>query len=750
LPTLTRLSNYCLLILTAAAALSAQQSSDANEMAARPPSSRARPLLPSAAIPSHLFGFLDPGREIALDRKFLAVPSAALAREHLKTLTAAPHWASSPGDYATAVYVAEHFKAAGLQTEIVPYSVLLPNPTALSVQAFNASGAEILSGPGAESPHPDPSALPPFSSGSASGDVTAPVIYANYGRREDLTRLAQLGISVKGKIVLVRYGQIYRGTKVYLAQQAGAVGVLIFTDPADSSTAGAQAYPDGPNPPPSAVQRGSVQFLPIYPGDPTTPGIASTPALRAAERIPDSKLQYDLPSIPVQPLSAADAVPILRTLAGHEVPRGWQGAAIGSPYHLGSAEAPVTVHMRLAFDVRLRTIWDVTGRIPGTTEPQQLVIAGNHRDAWVYGAADPSSGTAAMLEAVHGLGVLLSQGWRPKRTVIIASWDGEEEGLIGSTEWVEQHMSELEHAVAYLNIDVAASGPAFNSAAVPSLRRFVREIAGGVSSAAGHGSVLDAWIAQQSTSAPAAKSEAAIPTQGPSAAAANAPADQAHAATAPPRFGDLGSGSDYSPFLDHAGVPAADIGSDGPFGVYHSVYDNFDWFTRFIDPGFAITVQQARIFGLEILHMANADVLPADELATAEAVRGYVGRVGARAATRGIKLDLSGAQAAADSFVAAARTIEARQLTPGSDARRLNAALIAAEHALVLPQGLPLRPWYRHAIYAPGLETGYAPEVLPGVNDAIDDGDATRAQAQLAELAAALGRAAQLLRDAAR
>jgi N-acetylated-alpha-linked acidic dipeptidase len=646
LPILTRLSNYCLLVLTAAAGLSAQQSLEANETVAQV-SARAQVKPPPVVIPSHLFGFLDSRREMALDREFLTVPSPVLAREHLKTLTAAPHWASSPGDYATAVYVAEHFRAAGLQTEIVPYSVLLPKPTSLSVEAFDASGAKMLSGPSAESPHPDPRALPPFSSGSASGDVTAPVMYANYGRREDYTRLAQLGISVKGKIVLLRYGQIFRGTKVYLAQQAGAAGVLIFTDPADSSTAGAKAYPDGPNPPPAAVQRGSVQFLPIYPGDPTTPGIASTPTLRGAERIPDSKLQYDLPSIPTQPLSAADAVPILRALAGHEVPHGWQGGAIGSPYHLGSAEAPVTVHMRLAFDARLRTIWDVIGRIPGTTEPQQLVIAGNHRDAWVFGAADPSSGTAAMLEAVHGLGVLLSHGWRPRSTVVIASWDGEEEGLIGSTEWVEQHMPALEHAVAYLNIDVAASGPAFNSAAVPSLHRFVREIAAEVPSAPGHGSVLDAWIAQQSANVPVAKGEGAIPTQGPSAAAANAPADQTDAAKAPPRFGDLGSGSDYSPFLDHAGVPAADIGSDGPFGVYHSEYDNFDWFTRFIDPGFAITVQQARIFGLEILHMADADVLPEDELATAEAIRGYLSRVRTRASARGINLDLSAAQAAA-------------------------------------------------------------------------------------------------------
>jgi len=692
---------------------------------------------PGVGTQSSLVGFRDSGRQIALDREFLAVPSAAQARQHLKTLTAAPHWASSPEDYATAVYVADRFKAAGLVTEIVPYSVPLSRPTSLLVEAFDASGAKIFSGPSAESSQPDPRTLLPFHSASPSADVTAPVIYANYGRREDLQRLSRFGISVKGKILLVRYGQIFRGTKVYLAQQAGAVGVLIFTDPADSSPIASRAYPDGPNPPATAVQRGSVQFLPIYPGDPTTPGIASTPGLREAERIPTNKLQYDLPSIPAQPLSAADAVPILRALGGPTALRSWQGADTGAAYHLGSGDVPVTIHMRLAFDTRLRTIWDVIGRIPGTSEPQQLVIAGNHRDAWVYGAADPSSGTAAMLETVHGLGVLMSHGWRPRRTIVFASWDGEEEGLVGSTEWVEQHMTELANAAAYFNVDVAASGPGFVSAAVPSLHRFVREIAGEVPSATGHGTVLQAWM-EQTTSAASA-------IQGPSAAAANAPADQARPVAELPHFGDLGSGSDYSPFLDHAGVPAADIGSDGPFGVYHSSYDNFDWFTRFVDPDFTITIQQARLLGIEVLHMADADLLPEDDVTYAETIRGYIDQAKARARSRGMQLNFSAALDAANSFLAAARAVETHQLALQGNITRLNAALVAADRAFLLPEGLPARPWYRHAIYAPGLDTGYAPEALPGVNDAIDASDAALAQAQLDALAAALSHAARTL-----
>ena len=700
-------------------------------------------------MPSHLFGFRDASREAGLDREFLGIPSAASTREHLRTLTAAPHWASSPEDYATAVYVAEHFRVAGFQTQIVPYSVLLPRPTSLLVEAFDASGTKIFSGPGAETSRPDPRAIPPFSSGSPSADVTAAVVYANYGRREDYARLARMGISPKGKILLIRYGQIFRGTKIYLAQQAGAVGALLFTDPADSSAAGARAYPDGPNPPATAVQRGSIQFLPIYPGDPTTPGIASIPNLPPGERIPTNKLQYDMPSVPTQPLSAADAVPILRALSGPIAPEEWQGADLGAPYHLGSAESPVTVHMRLAFDVRLRTIWDVIGRIPGASEPQQLVIAGSHRDAWVYGAADPSSGTAAMLEAVHGLGALLHKGWRPRRTIIVASWDGEEEGLIGSTEWVEQNMPELANAAAYFNCDVAASGPTFVAAAVPSLQRLVREVTAEVPLGSRPGTVLDEWVAQQrANEGPAAAT--AEPRQGPTSAAANVIERKSSAPSGLPRFGDLGSGSDYSPFLDHAGVPSADTGWDGPFGVYHSAYDNFDWYTRFVDPGLSLTVEESRILGLEILHMADADSVPLDETAYAEAIGRYMEQTKKRAKARGIDLDFRGAEEQEARFTAAAHTVQTDQLKGLEGTRRLNAGLIAAEHALVVSEGLPGRPWFRQAVYAPGLDTGYAPEALPGVNDAIDAGNRTQAQAEIAALAAALDHATQLLSAAVR
>jgi N-acetylated-alpha-linked acidic dipeptidase len=690
--------------------------------------------------PTHVFGFRDFTRQAHWDQQFLAVPDPQLARQHLKALTSAPHWASSPEDYTTALYVAARFKAAGLQTEIVPYSVLLNKPISVRVEAFDATGRTLLSGPSPEHVAPDPThpavdlyqsdprVLPAFNDSSPAADITAPVVYANYGRLADFQRLADLGISVKGKIVLVRYGADYRGVKVYIAQQFGAKGVLIYTDPADDADRTHPAYPAGPDRPASAVQRGSIQFLPIYPGDPTTPGVASVPSLSASKRIPVDKLQYVIPSIPAIPLSSADATPILRALTGPEAPREWQGG-LGFPYRLGSGS--VTVHMLYTKDTRLRTIWDVMGKIPGATDPRHLVIGGNHRDAWVYGASDPSSGTAAMLEAIHGLGVLLAHGWRPKRTILIASWDAEEEGMIGSTEWVEQHQAELQNAVAYFNVDVAVSGPNFNSAAVPSLRGFLRQIADEVPSATG-GSISQQTSKQQDESALRRTP-------------ANPPNPDSPPAEHPLLIGDLGSGSDYTPFLQHAGVPSTDIASDGPFSVYHSVYDNLDWFTRFIDPTFAFTQQQARFFGLEVLHMADADVLPYDYPAYAQAIHSYLDQARSRASTRNLKLDFTAAFTADAQFSSAAQTIHTLQLAPPKDTAALDRALCAVEHALLLPAGLPRRPWYRHSIYAPGEYTGYEAVVIPGVNEAIDAADSTRAQAQLDLLTRALDRAAVVL-----
>ena len=362
-----------------------------------------------------MLGYADFTQQAKWDSAFLVIPDARLAGEELKELTKAPHWASSPEDHDTALYVAAKFKAAGLQTEIVPFRVWLNKPVKIQIEAVDAAGHSLMSGPTPEHVDPayggdpfqdDPRILPAFNGSSPSGDITADVVYANYGTFADFKRLADLGISVQGKIVIVRYGENFRGVKVYIAQQQGAAGVLIYSDPADDGYARGDMYPRGPYRPETGVQRGSVQFLPIYAGDPTSPGAGATPDLPDCARVMDPA-KMNQPSIPANPLSYHDAAPILKALQGPASPHDWQGN-LPFTYHLGGTGA-VKVHMHLEQDYKLRTIWDVIGTIPGedTSGP---VVAGNHRDAWVFGAVDPNSGTAAMLEAVHGLGALLQQG----------------------------------------------------------------------------------------------------------------------------------------------------------------------------------------------------------------------------------------------------------------------------------------------------------------------------------------------------
>ena len=701
-------------------------------------------LSPSAmpTLPQQVFGFHDyTAEQSKWDRDFLAVPDARLAGEALKTLTAEPHIAGSPEDYKTAQYVAEKFRAAGLQTEIVKYTAWLNHPGAQHLTVLGKDGNILLQGPTQEhvSSDPfqdDPRVAPGFNSSSASGDVTAPVVYANYGTPADFGRLDALGISVKGKIVLVRYGTNYRGVKAYIAQEHGAAGVLIYSDPADDGYTRGDIYPAGPYRPASGIQRGSIQYMFQYPGDVTTPGIASTPDLPESKRTPPDQATSQ-PHIMSLPISYKDAQPILENLSGPGAPQGWQGA-LPFHYHVGGT-ADVTVHLQLQEDYAYRTIWDVIGKVPGATDAGNWVIAGNHRDAWTYGAVDPNSGTAAMLESVHGIGALLKEGWKPKRTVIFASWDAEEEGLIGSTEWAEQHAAELKHAAAYFNMDVGVSGPDFNSSAVPSLKEFVREVTREVPSP-NNTSVYAAWAASQKEQA-SRHANNGFNEQRPGAAKS----------TDAVKIGDLGSGSDYTPFIQHLGVPSTDIGSDGPYGVYHSVFDNYAWFTRFADPTFVYEQQQARVFGLEVLHMADADVLPYDYVTYAKEIAEYLDAAKTKAQDEGLILDTTAADAAAQKMLAAAQAVHARQAgAPASGDTALNTALRGAEEDLLSEAGLPNRPWYKHTIYAPGQYTGYAAVVIPGVNEALDAKNATVAQQQLATITEALNRCAATLEGAAR
>src|SRR5246127_3215535 len=555
---------------------------------------------PSSATP--LFGFRNSAQENAVESRFLAIPDPKLAEAHLRTLTQAPHMAGTPEDKATAEYVAQKFRAAGLDTEIVEYKAWINYPLEISVDITAPAGVE-MHGPTREhvdgDPYDgDPRVVMPFSGMSPSGDAEAEVVYANYGTPEDFEKLEKMKVDVRGKIVLVRYGQNFRGVKVFVAQEHGAAGVIIYSDPADDGWKRGDKYPDGPWRPDTGVQRGSVGYMFEFPGDPTTPGMASVPSLPASQRIsPEQSAQ--IPKIPVTPLSYHDVWPVLQHLGGPDSPRDWQGA-LPFTYHVGPGPAKLRMHLKQ--DYQFRTLWDVIGRARGSDLPGEWVVAGNHRDAWVYGAVDPNSGTAAMLEAVHGVGELLRSGWRPKRTLVFCSWDGEEEGLMGSTEWAEQHESDLANAVAYFNVDVAVTGTKFGASAVPSLKQFIRDVTKAVPSPKG-GTVYEVW---QKAAQPEGGG-----TQSPNEAGENRRMPAAQVKSDVP-VGDLGSGSDYTAFLQHLGVPSADMTSSGPYGVYHSVFDNFAWFKKFGDPDFVYEQEMARVLGLEAVRMADAAMLPYD------------------------------------------------------------------------------------------------------------------------------------------
>jgi N-acetylated-alpha-linked acidic dipeptidase len=701
----------------------------------------------AAAVPTIIPGFRNSAAEHTLEQKFLAVPSPELARQHLRILTAVPHIAGSPEDRQTADYVAAKFREAGLQVRIDAYKVWMNLPHEILVEATAPAGL-VMRGPTREhvegDPYQDdPRVVTPFNAGSPSGEVEAELVYANYGRPEDFRLLKQMGIDVRGKIVIARYGQNFRGVKALAAQQSGAAALIIYSDPMDDGYFRGDPYPAGPYRPPTGVQRGSVQFTFEYPGDATTPGIASTLDLPLAQRVAPQDAA-SLPKIPVTPLSYADASPLLEKLDGQETPREWQGA-LPFTYHMGPG--PVRVHLKLVQDYSYTTIWNVIGTIPGASQPNQLVIAGNHRDAWVFGAVDPSSGTAAMLEAVHGIGELLGSGWRPQRTIVFASWDAEEQGLIGSTEYTEQYAKPLQDAVAYFNIDVGVAGPEFGASCVPSLKGFLLDIARSTPSPAG-GTVYDEWRVQN------------LHHRNERADAGSFTARPAEISSGEVHTGDLGSGSDYSGFLQHLGVPATDIGSSGPYGVYHSAFDDFAWFTRFADPNFAYTQQMARVFGLEVLRMAQADALPFDYEAYGDEVGQHLQRAQRRAQELGwampasaprqgtkpdARLDFAAAIRAAAHLSAAGRAVhQAAATVPAAQLPGINTALEHAERAM-LGNGLPHRPWFRHLIYAPGEYTGYAAVVLPGVNEAMDRNDRPGAIQALDEVSAALERAARVL-----
>ncbi len=658
----------------------------------------ASPARTQRTVPIEGFTAASLARQNAIEQRLVRFPSTRRLEADHRFLTAEPHIAGSPRDRLLAEWTRDEWRAAGFDSvEIVEHNVLLPHAAAITVEMTEPHSwrATLHEDAGdEEGTEPDDSNIAYHAFG-AGGDVTAPVVYAGGGTPDEFDWLAERGIDVRGKIVLVRYSvpYSYRGYKVFTAQQRGAAAVLIYSDPNDDGGGRGPTYPDGPRGPDDQIQRGSVGYDFLVPGDPLTPGWASTPGARRLTR--DEAVA--LPAIMSVPISARDARVILQALGGPESPRSWHG---GMPiaYRVGPG-AKVRVEVRN--DDAVRPIWTIIGRINGSTYPDQWVIAGNHRDAWVYGGIDPSSGSAVMMETARALGALAKGGMRPKRTIVFASWDAEEFALTSSTEWGEQHEHELrEKAVAYMNVDAAVSGPTFSATAVPSL-------AGLVASAAG------------------ARDEA-VSTR-------------------------IGGGSDYTVFLNFLGVPIVDMRFEGPYGVYHSAYDNHDWVARFADPGFLRHAQLTRIWSTLTARLSNADVLPLDEMRYASRIGDFLGEVERRWAIKappGARTGFSDAAAALARFEAAAgrtATQSSEALARGDQASldAISRALMRVEPALLDPAGLPGRPWYRHQVFAPAFS--YQPEVLPGLSEAVDAGDPVRVGEQERRLAAALDRAAEAL-----
>ncbi|HMC82208.1 MAG TPA: M28 family metallopeptidase, partial [Candidatus Polarisedimenticolia bacterium] len=522
---------------------------------------------------------------------FLATPTPRKAEEWLRQLTEEPHVAGTENDRALAEMVRDRLKEYGFQVETRTYQVLLNYPKRVSLRMLQPSAQELSLFEEGYSRDKDSftrDAFPGFHGYGASGTASGQVVYANYGTDEDFKKLDDLGVRVRGRIVLARYGKVFRGLKVKEAQARGAAGVIIYSDPADDGYMKGDVYPDGPMRPASAIQRGSVQFLSSGPGDPQTPGIAST---QDARRIPREKLE-GVPRIPSLPLSYGEAEKILRALAGQRVPDEWQGG-LPFAYHLGPGAAEVRLEVEM--DYAVRPIWDVIGRLPGSMDPDRWVILGNHRDAWTYGAVDPNSGTASFLETARGLGAAVKAGWKPRRSILLASWDAEEYGLVGSTEWGEDLASELaQKGVAYINLDSSVTGEDLEVEGIPSLRDLVREVAGDLEDPVRGKTVGELWTNRVRK---AWNKEEPICLDRPESPFS-------------PALGPLGSGSDYTVFADHLGIASLNFSFTGSYGVYHSTLDDFFWMKHFGDPEFLYHAVAARLFGLLAMRLAGADLVP--------------------------------------------------------------------------------------------------------------------------------------------
>lgn len=726
------------------------------------------PLLALAALafvpvradpPLRGFTVASSAKERVLEAKFRAIPDPARLRAADSLLSAFPHHVGTPRDSANAAWIAQQFKAYGWETTIERFEVLFPTPKERRVELvaptrFVAKLREPAVSGDPTSTQQDQQ-IPTYNAYSGDGDVTAPIVYVNYGVPADYDELARHGIDVKGKIVIARYGGSWRGIKPKVAAEHGAVGCLIYSDPRQDGYAGGAVFPRGPMRPPEGVQRGSVMDMPVYPGDPLTPGIGATKNAKRLDRA-DAKT---IMTIPVLPLSYADAQPLLEALDGPVVPGDWRGG-LPITYRFGGS-GPARVHLVVKSDWSLHPLFDVIARLPGTTEADQWIVRGNHHDAWVNGASDPLAGMVAELEEARALGQLYKDGWRPKRTIIYAAWDGEEPALLGSTEWAEAHADELKaHAVAYINTDGNGRGYLGMSGS-HSLERFINDVARDITDPE---TGLTVWKRRQARTI----LEGDADDRRTARAGGDLP------------IGALGSGSDYTPFLQHLGIASLALGYGGEDddGIYHSIYDDFYWYTHFSDTSFVYGRALAQTAGTAVLRLANADLLPYRFESLASTVKRYVKeleelrdrradeiaerntqiREGIFSATNdphdptfapeaqepAPHLNFAPVLNAVDSLAAAARRYEAAyerwgtDSAPDVDLAAINRRLLQSERLLTDEAGLPRRPWYQHLLYAPGYYTGYGVKTMPGVREAIEQGEWDAIDREVNRLAAAL------------
>ena len=679
------------------------------------------------------------------EEKLRAIPSPENMRAYMKLLSAHPHHVGSPYDKQNAEWILGKFKEFGLDAHIEQFEVLFPTPKDRKVELVEGGPKFIAKLQEPVLPQ-DPTSnqqseqLPTYNAYSIDGDVTAELVYVNYGVPEDYEQLEKMGVSVKGKIVIARYYHSWRGIKPKVAAEHGAVGCLIFSDPHEDGFYQGETFPQGPYRPPDGVQRGSVEDMPLYPGDPLTPGVGAT---KDAKRLKLDEVKV-ITKIPVLPISYGDAQPLLAALSGQVAPAEWRGG-LGITYHIGPGPAKVHLVVKSNWEP-LKTLYDVIGKIPGSTDPDEWVIRGNHHDGWVNGAEDPTAGQVALLEEARALGEMVKAGWKPKRTIIYCAWDGEEPGLLGSTEWAEQHYDELRaHAVAYINSDTNGRGY-FNVEGSHTLEKFSNDVAREVMDPETKLSVWKRDRLHEIANAKTAEQREEIRKR------------------ADLRIPALGSGSDYTAFLQHDGVASLNFGFGGEDGggIYHSIYDDFYWFTHFSDTDFVYGRALAQAGSTAMMRLADADLLPFEFGDLADTVQMYLKELKALAqktqddirernqeieegvfqATNDPRrplvppsveavpphLDFAPLENAVDTLNRSAaeyRNALEKMNASGragaaSSLAEVNKMLIESERRLTNGEGLPNRPWFKHQLYAPGFYTGYAVKTVPAVREAIE------------------------------